>query len=108
MVADAVILDQVNDALKKVIDPHMSINLDEMGMIREVKINGEGVAKVGIVLPCIGCPALELMRADIKREVSEIAGITAVKVKTLWGEKWDRENISEEGRKNAATHGYVI
>ena len=47
MVDDAVILDQVNDALKKVIDPHMSVNLDEMGQhIADLKENYETTDEV--------------------------------------------------------------
>ncbi len=101
-------LQAVNEALKSVIDPHMGISIVEMGMVKRVESQLDDTIYVGIVNPCVGCPALELILSDIRKEVGNIDGVKGVKARVEWGHQWDREDISCEGRDRAARHGYVI
>ena len=101
-------LQQINVTLKEVIDPHMGVNILDMGMVKRVEATVDNGIYVGLVLPCIGCPALELMMADIRKRVGALEGVEKVKVKVEWGHQWDRTHITEEARERAARHGYVI
>ncbi|QBY03322.1 DUF59 domain-containing protein [Thalassotalea sp. HSM 43] len=101
-------LEQVHKALNDVIDPHMGVSIVDMGMVKRVEATLDDEVYVGIVNPCVGCPALEIILADIRKEVGKLDGVIKVKARVEWGHQWDKEDISCEGRARAARHGYVI
>jgi len=88
-------------------DPHFNVTLGEMGMLRSVEANAEGHVEVGIVFPCIGCPAWEMIQSDIRAHVERVEGVSRVKVRVLW-EDWDRSDMSPKAREHAHAHGYVV
>jgi metal-sulfur cluster biosynthetic enzyme len=94
-------------ALENVMDPHFNVTLREMGMLRSVEADAEGYVKVGIVFPCIGCPAWEMIQGEIRSQVKKVEGVSRVKVRVLW-EDWDRSDMSDAARAHAQAHGYVI
>ena len=99
---------RVFDALEAVLDPHMKVSLREMGMLHRVEVGEDGCVEVGITFPCIGCPAFDLIQADIKRAVSALEGSRTVRVKVDWDAKWRREDMADSARERARTHGYSI
>ena len=89
-------------------DPHMNVSLPDMGMIRRVDINAEGVVELGIVFPCVGCPAWDLIQAELKASVGTVADVSRVKVKVEWNHEWNRNDITPDARIIAKEHGYCI
>ncbi len=97
----------IREVLERVTDPHFNVTLREMGMIRSVKTEADGFVEVGIVFPCIGCPAWEMIQGEIRARVMEVEGVSRARVRVLW-EKWDRNDMSDAAREYAHEHGYVI
>lgn len=98
----------VREALEVVLDPHMKVSLREMGMLRRVEVADDGKVDVGITFPCIGCPAFDLIKADIKKTLASIDGVQSVRVRVDWSEKWRREDMDDGARERARSHGYQI
>ncbi len=96
----------IREVLERVTDPHFNVTLEEMGMIRSVKSDADGCVEVGIVFPCIGCPAWEMIQGEIRARVMEVEGVSRARVRVLW-EKWDRSDMSDAAREYANEHGYV-
>jgi len=56
---------EVIESLKSVIDPELGMDIVELGMVKEVKVNGgEVFVKVALTVP--GCPLIEKIRSDIQ------------------------------------------
>ncbi|MFK7731822.1 MAG: metal-sulfur cluster assembly factor [Pseudomonadales bacterium] len=119
MVANSVVADNsspndvvteanVRAALDTVMDPHMNVSLPDMGMVRRVEVDSKGVVEVGLVFPCVGCPAWDLIQSDIKKTVGELPGAKRVKVKVEWHHEWNRNDITPDARIIAKEHGYII
>ncbi len=98
----------VREALALVKDPHMDVGLSDMGMLREVTVSAQGAVTVAIVYPCMGCPAYEMIQWDIKKRVGAIEGVTGVKVKIAWGEKWQKSDIAPCAREHVKDYGFQI
>ncbi len=98
----------VREALGRVMDPHMNVSLPDMGMVRRVDIDDDGLVDVGLVFPCVGCPAWDLIQAELKETVGAVEGVSRVKVKVEWNHEWSRNDITPEARIIARDHGYCI
>ena len=99
---------EVWEALNQVMDPHMNVSLPDMGMVRRIDIDADGLVDVGLVFPCVGCPAWDLIQAELKQEVGAVEGVSRVKVKIEWHHEWNRNDIAPDARIIAREHGYCI
>jgi ring-1,2-phenylacetyl-CoA epoxidase subunit PaaD len=92
----------VRELVAQVVDPEMPmLTLDDLGVIRSVEETADGVV-VTITPTYSGCPALEVMRADIR---AALAGHGRVEVRTVLSPAWSTDWISEAGRAKLAEAG---
>jgi ring-1,2-phenylacetyl-CoA epoxidase subunit PaaD len=74
-----------------------------MGIIAGVHIEGESV-RVDVTPTFAGCPALDVIREDIRREVSS-AGARHVDVRIVFNPPWTSERMTPEGRRKLKAFG---
>ncbi len=85
------------DILREIPDPEMpTINLVDLGIVRKVVVEHEKNSVLVELMPTfVGCPALDLMRLEIKQR---LVGFGTIEVKIVYSEVWTTERISEAGR----------
>jgi ring-1,2-phenylacetyl-CoA epoxidase subunit PaaD len=97
--------EQVWDALAEIPDPEIPvISLVELGVIRDVAIDGERV-RVEFTPTFLGCPALEVMRDAMAEKVRELGGDPEVTVVT--DDSWSTDRITPEGREKLRASGFA-
>jgi len=82
----------VREALRKVIDPEIGMSVTGLGMIRQVKVEGEK-ATVGMVLTAPGCPLAGYLVEQVRQAVLGVEGIKEAEVNLLpepWNPSWVR------------------
>lgn len=90
--------------LEKVKDPEIPvISIVEMGIVREVAVNDEGVT-VTITPTFSGCPALEVMRRDVLACLQG-AGFEQARVAVTLFPPWSSDWISDSGRDKLKAFG---
>jgi ring-1,2-phenylacetyl-CoA epoxidase subunit PaaD len=96
--------DTIWDALDEIPDPEIPIvTLVEMGIIRDVDIEGKHIT-VTMTPTFSGCPALEVMKDDIKTRLSDM-GAEDVTVETSFSPPWTSDWITEEARDKLRDYG---
>lgn len=93
----AVVREQIDVALRDVLDPHLQISLHDMGMIRDIAIDGDRV-RVEITYPCLACPAWDDIQADIRARVARVPGVHHADVNVSWASAWKKADMTEAGR----------
>lgn len=76
---------RVRQALREVIDPEIGVNVVDLGLIREVAVNGAGV-EVRMVM-CPDCSLVGYLIEQVRRRVRSVAGNSPVEV-VLLDEAW--------------------
>lgn len=98
----------VNDiweALKEVKDPEIpTISLVDLGVVAEVTIDDANVAHVTLTPTFVGCPAMDYMRADVRKRLSTM-GFADIDVQVNLDTTWSSNRITEEGKKRLLEHG---
>ena len=69
--------DVVRRAVAAVVDPELRRPIGELDMVRGVELD-DGIARVGIALTIVGCPAAERIAADVRRAAASVPGVTEV------------------------------
>ncbi|MFI7279780.1 1,2-phenylacetyl-CoA epoxidase subunit PaaD [Micromonospora chersina] len=93
-------------AVAAVVDPEIRvITIDELGILRSVDEDpATGRVVVTITPTYTGCPAMDVIRADIRRALAA-AGHPDAEVRTVYAPAWSTDWISEGGRTKLAAAG---
>ncbi|MEH1167810.1 1,2-phenylacetyl-CoA epoxidase subunit PaaD [Micromonospora sp. CPCC 205539] len=93
-------------AAASVVDPEIRvITIDELGILRAVEEDpGSGRVTVTITPTYTGCPAMDVIRSDIRRALTA-AGHPDAEVRTVYSPPWSTDWISEGGRAKLAAAG---
>ena len=96
---------RILELLDYVKDPEIpAINVLELGVVRSVEVEDSGKAIITITPTYTGCPAMDVMAADIKKELLE-AGVPEVEVKMTLSPAWTTDWITEEGKRKLKEYG---
>lgn len=90
--------DKIVVVLRNIYDPEIPVNIYELGLVYEVKVDENGKAYVLMTLTTPNCPVAESLPAQVKEEISYLSGITEVDLEITFDPPWDQEMISEEAK----------
>jgi ring-1,2-phenylacetyl-CoA epoxidase subunit PaaD len=94
-------------ALSAVEDPEIpAVNIVELGLIRFVKTQADGILEVGLSPTYVGCPATEVIRASVANAL-KAADIGGFKVTQVLSPAWTSDWITAEGRRKLHAYGIV-
>ncbi|WP_377891367.1 1,2-phenylacetyl-CoA epoxidase subunit PaaD [Alkalihalobacillus sp. R86527] len=89
---------KVLEKLDTVKDPEIpSVSVVDLGIIYDVKVDG-GRVEVEAMPTFSGCPALDIIKRDIKNAIETIEGITSVEVKYIREPIWTTARVTDKGR----------
>ncbi len=89
---------QVMEALRTCFDPEIPVNIYELGLIYEVKVDLTGAVGIRMTLTSPNCPAAGSLPGEVRDKVQAIPGVTAAKVDVVWDPPWDQTRMSEAAR----------
>jgi len=78
----------VREALRKVIDPEIGMDVVTLGMIRQVEIDEAGKVEVKMVLTAPFCPLASYLVEQVRQATAQVPGVQEAEV-TLLDERWD-------------------
>jgi len=84
------------NALKTVYDPEIPVDIYELGLIYEIKINDQKEATVVMTLTSPSCPVAESLPIEVEQKVAGVDGITKSSIELVWEPPWDKDMMSEE------------
>ena len=95
------IKNNVIDILKQCNDPELPIDLWNLGLIYDLKINEQDekfAVDIIMSLTTPGCTMGQYMIADIKNKMASIKAISSVNVELTFDPPWNPKMMTEEGK----------
>ena len=86
--------EEIREALRDVLDPEVGIDIIDLGLIKDIIVDGDRV-EVNMVLTSHACPLVDHLKEQVKRRVEEIPGILQVQVVVL-DEPWNWDRFTEQ------------
>lgn len=86
------------EAISKVYDPEIPVNIYELGLIYDIDVNSENVVQINMTLTSPACPSAQALPLEVERRVREVPGVAAAKVDVVWEPTWTMEKMSEEAK----------
>ena len=89
--------DDIIGALKTVFDPEIPVNIWDMGLVYDIKIDGKDIT-ITMTLTSPTCPMMDELVGQVKNAVLRVAGVENVDVNLVWEPAWDLSRMSDAAR----------
>jgi len=90
--------EQVIERIKTVVDPEIPVNLYDLGLIYEIKINDKNDIKIKMTLTNPNCPVAGTMPESVGKSVEKLVDLNSIEVSLVWDPKWHKNLMSEEAK----------
>jgi FeS assembly SUF system protein len=90
--------DKVIEALRSCYDPEIPVNIYELGLIYEARVETSGEVQIKMTLTAPNCPAAGSLPGEVQEKVKALPGVTAAKVEVVWDPPWDPSKMTEAAR----------
>ncbi len=89
--------EQIMTALKEIIDWEIGLNIVDLGLIYDLKVNNSNVY-VKMTLTAPGCPMHSMFVKQVEEKIKKL-GAEDVKVELTFDPPWTPDRLSEEAKK---------
>lgn len=90
--------DSVINVIKTIYDPEIPVNIYELGLIYDIRINDNPDIEVDMTLTSPNCPVAESLPQEVKSKIELIEGVKSVEINLLFDPPWDKDMMSEEAK----------
>lgn len=94
---EALTEDQVKLALRRVKDPELNLNVLDLGLVYDIRIDGTAV-EVDMTLTSPGCPSGPEIIGDAEQHLRAVPGVGDVTVNLVWSPFWTPDRIEPRVR----------
>ena len=93
----SVVREDIINALKKIYDPEIPVNIWDLGLIYDIKIGADEIV-ITMTFTSPTCPMMEEMLAQVKESVASVSGGIPVRVDLVWDPAWNLSMMSDAAR----------
>lgn len=85
-------------AIKTCYDPEIPVNVYDLGLIYDLKVDEAGQAFIRMTLTAPNCPVAGSLPAEVEKKVRAVPGITGSRLELVFDPPWDRSRMSEAAK----------
>ena len=90
--------EKIIEEIKKIYDPEIPVNIYDLGMIYDIKVEDKNTAKIKMTLTSPNCPVAESLPKEVKDGIMQVEGIDNVDLDLVWDPPWDKDRMSEAAK----------
>ena len=85
-------------ALKQVYDPEIPVNIYDLGLIYDLQIGKDRVARIRMTFTAPNCPMADEVMMDVKNNVEDVPGIKGCEIELVFEPAWDKSMLSDAAK----------
>ncbi|GAB3619407.1 metal-sulfur cluster assembly factor [Glutamicibacter sp. PS] len=99
-------VDEVEEALKDVIDPELGVNIVDLGLIYGLKYGDDSILQIDMTLTTAACPLTEIIEEQVASVLRDL--VRTYHVNWVWMPPWGPERITDDGRDQMRALGFNL
>jgi metal-sulfur cluster biosynthetic enzyme len=105
--------DDIDEAMRDVVDPELGINVVDLGLVYDVAVDGDGdqrVITIDMTLTSAACPLTDVIEDQAQTALTGGPQPLAaeVKINWVWLPPWGPDKITDEGREQLRALGFNV
>ncbi len=89
---------QVVEAIRTCYDPEIPVNIFDLGLVYDVRVDDRGAVTITMTLTSPHCPAAQTLPRDVETKSRAVPGVKSVTVDVVWTPPWNPSMMSEAAR----------
>ena len=89
---------KIIEAVKKIYDPEIPVNIYELGLIYKIDVDEKNKVNVDMTLTSPNCPVAESLPKEVKENIKKVEGVSDVNLNLVWEPPWDKDKMSEAAK----------
>ena len=99
--------DEIEEALKEVVDPELGVNIVDLGLIYDLNWDDDSDALViSMTLTSAGCPLTDVIESETAQALD--GAVERFVINWAWMPQWGPEKITDDGRDMMRALGFNI
>ena len=90
--------EKIIEEIKKIYDPEIPVNIYDLGLIYDIKVEDKNTAKIKMTLTSPNCPVAESLPKEVKDGIMQVEGIDIVDLDIVWDPPWNQTMMSEAAK----------
>jgi FeS assembly SUF system protein len=91
-------VNRIIGVLKSVYDPEIPVNIYDLGLIYDIELDGDLVARVTMTLTAPSCPMAEMIVEEVKYKVAGTKGVKDCDLVLTFDPPWDKSMMTDEAK----------
>lgn len=87
---------KIIEVIKTIFDPEIPVDIYELGLIYDVRIDESNQVEVDMTLTSPSCPVAETLPVEVEEKIQAIEEVTKAKVQVVFDPPWSKDMMSEE------------
>jgi FeS assembly SUF system protein len=85
----------VIDKIKTCYDPEIPVDIYELGLIYDIRIDDKKMVHIIMTLTSPNCPVAGSLPGEVEEKVRAVHGVKDAKVEVVWDPPWSYDMMSE-------------
>ena len=90
--------EDIVNQIKEVFDPEIPVNIYDLGLIYEIKIDEEKKVEIIMTLTSPNCPVAESLPQEVSQKIKNLQGMKSLAVYLTFDPPWDQNMMSEDAK----------
>ena len=90
--------EDIVNQIKEVFDPEIPVNIYDLGLIYEIKIDEEKKVEIIMTLTSPNCPVAESLPKEVSQKIKNLNGMKSLAVYLTFEPPWDKDMMSEDAK----------
>ncbi|MET8777968.1 metal-sulfur cluster assembly factor [Nocardia sp. NPDC050713] len=100
-------LEDIEEAMRDVVDPELGINVVDLGLVYGIKVENE-VAKLDMTLTSAACPLTDVIEDQSRNALVRSGLVEDLEINWVWMPPWGPDKITEDGREQLRALGFTV
>ena len=106
-VAGNAALDDIEEAMRDVVDPELGINVVDLGLVYGIAVD-DRIATIDMTLTSAACPLTDVIEDQARSALTGSGMVDDIKINWVWMPPWGPEKITEDGREQLRALGFRV
>jgi metal-sulfur cluster biosynthetic enzyme len=104
-------IEDVEEAMRDVVDPELGINVVDLGLVYDLRVDDSNTALIDMTLTSAACPLTDVIEDQARSAlVGGVGGglVDDIKINWVWMPPWGPEKITDDGREQLRALGFNV
>jgi metal-sulfur cluster biosynthetic enzyme len=100
--------EDVEEAMRDVVDPELGINVVDLGLVYGVHVDQENIATLDMTLTSAACPLTDVIEDQTRSALTGGGLVQDFRINWVWMPPWGPDKITEDGRDQLRALGFNV